>query len=428
MPVIQSSSTVRSSNSGTTAQTCTFSSPWTVGSTLFLVAGNYSGAGINEPTDSAGNLWTLDGEYPIGTNNKAYIFRAENTGTGGATPTISFTPTTSSDNYISARAIEISEVVAFLNIVAGDDSGPNMDPGIFNSSTSGSAFALSVLTASADTANLGVAAGSVTTLVDVCQTTVDFTGYVAGYSYSTANPVEHHYTANDSYLFQGIIALYEYTPGGSTEYTITPSGGVVFGGAPAFIRNRALLPTGGVVFGGAPAITFNKNYVITASGGVTFAGAPPILRERSIVPAGGISFSGTGTFGFDRVISPSGGAVFGGTGNIIFEGSAGTTYLIEPSGGISFSGAADVLRERSITPNGGITFSGASTLQREKSIIPSGGIIFDGTAPFIGDHIVIPNGGVIFGGNGGMYFAPAGGSGLIEAQRLNVKISKAMGL
>lgn len=429
MSILQVSSTIRSNNSGSTPQVATFPNPLTAGSTVLFIGANYSATNMGSAVISDGSQsLTLDGVYPAG-NNKGHVYSKKNiTSTGASNPTVTITPGSSSDNYISGIAVEISEKVTYeATVNAATDAGNRT----FNyTPATASSFAVSVLVLDADTTNGNLSPNSGVTQLDYEQSTIDRTGYISGYSYNTGTGAFSHVWNNPTYLTAGLMVVYSVDSGGGpTEYTITPSGGVVFSGEPNVARERVFSVSGGVSFGGTADAVLNKNYIISPSGGIVFGGAPNILRERAIVPSGGIVFSGAAAFGYERILSPSGGAIFGGTGNITFEPTSGTTYTITPSGGVAFSGASDVLRERTIAPNGGITFSGASTLQRERSIIPSGGIIFDGSATFNADHIIVPNGGIVFGGNGGMFFIPAGGgSGLLDAQRLNVKVSKAMGL
>jgi len=221
--------------------------------------------------------------------------------------------------------------------------------------------------------------------------------------------------------------------GGPTpvDYIITPSGGVVLGGAPSVSVEKAIVPSGGVVFGGTAPMVLSKEYIISPSGGIVFSGGAEQIRERILPVSGGVLFGGAATQVYERILVPVGGIVFGGDGGIAFFPNSSTEYTITPSGGITFGGTSDVIREKSIEPSGGVVFSGAATLQREKVISPSGGIDFGGTANFGGDHVIAPNGGVVFGGNGGIFFIPAGGSGtsgLWDVNRLNVKVSKSMGL
>lgn len=237
-------------------------------------------------------------------------------------------------------------------------------------------------------------------------------------------PTDYLITPSGGVVFSGAWAFIK-------EKVLAPSGGVVFSGAPAISKERVILPSGGVVFSGAANVAFNKEYVITPSGGIVFSGNAEQVREQVFPTSGGVLFGGGATQVYERIIPPSGGVIFGGTGNTTFEPVSGTTYTITPSGGISFSGASEFVREKSIVPTGGIVFSGDNVLQREKVIAPSGGIDFSGSANFGGDHVIAPNGGIIFGGSAGTYFVPVGGgggSGLWDVMRLNVKVSKTMGL
>lgn len=221
--------------------------------------------------------------------------------------------------------------------------------------------------------------------------------------------------------------------GGPTpvDYVITPDGGTVFSGASNVSTEKAVIPSGGVVFGGTAPVVLSKEYLINPSGGIVFSGGTEPVRERVFPVSGGVLFGGSAVTVHENVVVPVGGVAFGGDGSVVFTPNSSTTYDITPSGGVSFSGTSSTNREFAIVPVGSIVFSGASLVSREKVILPSGGVTFDGSANFQGDHIISPNGGIVFGGNGGMFFVPAGGgggSGLWDISRLNVRVSKAIGL
>lgn len=425
MPVIQVGIPKRTLDSGSSVVTFEFSNPTTAGSTLLLLVANYSSEVPTSVATVAGTpqAFTLDNSYPSSIN-RVFHYRRDSVAAG--VTQVNLTPSSSVDNYLSGVLVEVSEVLSFNDSNGATASGTVLVSG-YDFSGNNRNYFFAATAANFGSSDCNFALDSPAIQLDVEQSSDTTTGYICGY-FKDFGAVADLTTTSDGSM-NSLGTSYTYAASGPTEYTITPSGGVVFSGEPNVTREKVFSVSGGVSFGGTADAVLNKNYIISPSGGIVFGGAPNVLRERAIVPSGGIVFSGAAAFGYERILSPSGGAIFGGTGNITFEPTSGTTYTITPSGGVAFSGASDVLRERTIAPNGGITFGGSSSLQRERSIIPSGGIVFDGTAPIQGDHIIIPNGGIVFGGNGGMFFVPAGGgSGLIDAQRLNVKVSKAMGL
>lgn len=431
MALIQvSSPVVKSSDSGSTPQEFIFPSPLTAGSSVLLLVVNYTNTTPTSAVISDGSqALNLDGAHPTSLN-KAYIYSLKNiTSTGASNPKVTLTPGGSTDNYITGVAIEISEKITWEDNTTVDDGTGNRT--INNTPVGSDNFAVSLLAVNSDTSNANMTIGSGCTQIFVNQNTVGESGAIGAYSYNPSSSTVTHVINVPSVNTQGLMAMYAIDEDGPTEYTITPSGGVVFSGAPTFGRDRILEPSGGVGLSGNVEPTLSHEWIVSPSGGIVFSGTVEPIREQAISPAGGVSFSGEVQTVYEKILEPAGGIIFDGTGGAFFEPNGATEYLIEPSGGVVFSGSADVLRERLVAPSGGITFSGAVSLQREMFIVPSGGVSFDGNPTFGGDHIIVPNGGIVFGGNGGIFFVPeggTGGSGLWDSRSLNLKISKMVGL
>jgi hypothetical protein len=128
-------------------------------------------------------------------------------------------------------------------------------------------------------------------------------------------------------------------------------------------------------------------YTITPSGGVAFSGSAPLLKGRVFITAGGVTFAGEATYethNSSRTITPSGGVVLSGTADVIFDGNG--DFVITPSGGVVFGGSAPLVRGKILTAGGTITFSGTAGLvthSAERIIEPDGGIVFSGHANVI---------------------------------------------
>lgn len=109
---------------------------------------------------------------------------------------------------------------------------------------------------------------------------------------------------------------------GTSTRTVTPSGGIEFGGASSYARVRALSSAGGLQFGGEAAVSFVG------------------LQTRVVTPSGGLEFGGAAAKAAVRqAAAPSGGVQFGGVASVILHESVRT---VTPSGGIEFGGAAYV--------------------------------------------------------------------------------------
>jgi len=140
-----------------------------------------------------------------------------------------------------------------------------------------------------------------------------------------------------------------YIPGtaavaGGTEYTITPSGSIVFSGGVSQVRDRTLAPSGAIAFSGAPVQIHTR--VQIPSGSVTLSGAVSQVHEHAIPTAGSVVFSGSAPI------------------------TTSAVYQITPSGEIVFSGAPSQVHEKIVSASGQLVFSGAAGM----IYIPAGGV------------------------------------------------------
>lgn len=137
---------------------------------------------------------------------------------------------------------------------------------------------------------------------------------------------------------------------------------------------------------------------------------------------------------FDSPLSAAGGGpniyVLTAGGTITFSGTAAEikTRINAAGGTLVFSGSAAESRERNQVAGGTILFTGSATEFKTKLLAAGGNITFTGTAPEIKTKIETPSGSVIFSGHSGMIFIPAGGVAGSKVNRLNVKISRSIGL
>lgn len=121
--------------------------------------------------------------------------------------------------------------------------------------------------------------------------------YIAGDGYVNISGGGREYAAGDGYLNE------ETTGGGASSWTITPSGGVTFAGAPAIEHGKVFPVDGGVIVAGTAAMLRGRVYA--PDGGVEVGGAAPL------------TFSGT------RIITPTGGVEIGGASSIQFSSPNG---------------------------------------------------------------------------------------------------------
>lgn len=111
-----------------------------------------------------------------------------------------------------------------------------------------------------------------------------------------------------------------------TSFTITPSGGISFGGTSVDVKGKILTVSGGVTFSGTGSATFasgGTTYTITPTGGLVFAGSGVSVNSKVFLPSGGITFGGSGLDLRTKIIDIGGGVSLGGTGNMTSNTSTG---------------------------------------------------------------------------------------------------------
>lgn len=74
-------------------------------------------------------------------------------------------------------------------------------------------------------------------------------------------------------------------------------------------------PWAGETWVGSPAAG-STEYIISPTGGVVFSGTALYIQSKTIIPSGGIAFTGTGLDLRTKVVFITGGVTFGGTGNM----------------------------------------------------------------------------------------------------------------
>lgn len=99
----------------------------------------------------------------------------------------------------------------------------------------------------------------------------------------------------------GALPFEATATGGPTSWTITPTGGVVVGGATPILHGRIFPASGGAVFGGSAS--FIRGRVQVSSGGVTLSGDAPLVRGKIIAPSGGVLVLGSAVVLFSGVSS-----------------------------------------------------------------------------------------------------------------------------
>lgn len=132
--------------------------------------------------------------------------------------------------------------------------------------------------------------------------------------------------------------------------------------------------------------------------------------------------SGSGSL--NVIISPSGGITFSGTSPNLRE------KLQPVSGGLSLAGTVIPRKERSILPSGQVTFSGAAPFSSTAvyQITPLGGVNFSGNPEIIKEETLESTGGTAFGGSSKLIFVPVGGVGANDSDRINVGVSRKVGV
>lgn len=87
--------------------------------------------------------------------------------------------------------------------------------------------------------------------------------------------------------------------GGTSTYTITPSGGIAFSGAADISSTQVIYPTGALTFSGDASMPTTK--LVYPDGGISFTGTAQPIRTFVIAPTGEIVFSGDAS-----IIGPGG--------------------------------------------------------------------------------------------------------------------------
>jgi hypothetical protein len=116
--------------------------------------------------------------------------------------------------------------------------------------------------------------------------------------------------------------------------------------------------------------------------------------------------------------------------DVVFDtpAASGNVYTITPAGSITFTQTATYRKTNVIAPTGQVSFSGAVPQIRKKSFSSSGSLSLTGSVPFIGKNILPISGTIVFSGTSPISFTDVASSGNDNISRLNLKISKAMGL
>ena len=115
---------------------------------------------------------------------------------------------------------------------------------------------------------------------------------------------------------QNDVRLRNPLVGGTTTYTITPSGGVAFEGAASTSVANVAQVAGGITLSGSTSVRTTK--ITAVAGGITFASAAPTAQTLVTPVSGGITFGGSALSGY-------------------VPGSGSATYTITTAGGIALS-------------------------------------------------------------------------------------------
>ena len=172
------------------------------------------------------------------------------------------------------------------------------------------------------------------------------------------------------------------TGGGSTTYTPTVGGTLVFAGTPAYKRLIATITSGGVTYAGTASV--KDIHTPAVSGGLTYAGTAAIKKLFKPLVAGGISFTGDAVEKLIRAALAAGGLTFGGTAGFTPVLSGGTIYTVTPTGGIVFGSSAAVKAIHQSLAEGGLAYSGEAGYNLIREIIAAGGLSFAGAATVSG--------------------------------------------
>lgn len=290
--LVQATPPLRTADSGGGA-TLAFPADVTAGNALILVVANYP-SGISSVTDTGGNVWqqaVAAGDY---SNNFVEVWFAESAAGGPTTLTI--TPASANSNYITARAMEWTGLVATGLLDAGA-SATALDSLSVTSGSPAQAGELVVTAAVADfgDANLGFGVPADFTLLDRENDSNTYTGLQAAYRVDfTGGPVTATHTASFSgSWFDTVLAAF--------RANIASGGGATVNGAA--LSAAATLGTEGAAAGSAPPGAALSVSVAFAAGEV----------------AAGVSADG---IGLTALSSFSGGAVDAGA---VVAGAGGAT-------------------------------------------------------------------------------------------------------
>lgn len=235
-----------------------------------------------------------------------------------------------------------------------------------------------------------------------------------------------------------------YRTAGSNIYTLTVGGLVNFTGVVTVARIRLTVPIGLVTFAGTLPLGRVRTNVI--SGLISFTGVSVSARTRTTIPNGLVTLSGANLLYRIRTLDPTGLINFSGISVIAFTGVK--IYTLTVGGVLIFLGAVKNLRTRFTIASGSAVFSGNSMLQRVRIQLSSGLLNFSGavivlrnrvqtisgllnlfgTAKEIRTKIQIPTGPVVFTNTAPISFTSAGPAVTNTASKLNLKISRSMGL
>lgn len=377
MAVVQTSPVLRTAGSGSSS-TLSFSSNLTAGNASFLFVGNYP-SGISTVSGSSSGSYTKAIGYNDGGDNWAEIWYKENV--AGGAETITITPTSTSGNYITAYAQEHSGIATSGSLNRTGSVGGNNTVTASAANTQANCLVLTMCVA------------------DVGNSNCNFGTATTGYTLVGRE--------NDSNTYTGMQACYKYVSSVETSAaTITSS---ISGAADQVLATFSLAAANNIV-------------TITPSGGVVFGGAADSLRNLVIPMSGGASFSGTVNLISTSTLTVSGGLTLSGDGGVVFEPATGTSTTITPSGGVVFSGDGGLTRGLIVPVSGGILLSGAVTVSKELGISSSGGAVFSGNGNMNSSLAIVPSGQVSFGGSSSVIFIPVSGPAATLIPKITIGI------
>ena len=150
-------------------------------------------------------------------------------------------------------------------------------------------------------------------------------------------------------------------------------------------------------------------YTLSVGGVLTFSGAASYAREKSESVGGTVLFSGTAPITFTAV-------------------GGGTTYNLTVGGTVVFSGVSALSKVRVSSASGTLLFSGTLAQLHTRSQTVSGSMLFSGNSPQVRTKIDSAGGVVVFNSSAPMSFIPGSAPAGATISRLNVKVSRSMGL